>query len=164
MSTKKVFFPSFISNSTTEINLSNCSLNLKLTNYGPEVLEDYKLYLNFENVLEVDSIDKRSSIWDLHKYNYNIKFIELLKGEFIPQSNILVQNDSITIDPICFRVKHDVSEIVIKWELFARNINSKGILNINIQPEFELEEKNKFIENADTFPVSTRIIPKIIFE
>lgn len=153
-----------MSNSSSELNLSNCSLNLKLTNYGPEVLENYKLYLYFENIMEADSVDKRTSIWDLNKYNYNIKFIEPFKAEFIPCMEVLVQNDSVIIDPICFRAKHDITKVIIKWELFARNINCKGILDINIEPEFELEENRKFIPNAKEIQSSTRIIPKILFE
>lgn len=161
----KYHFPNFISfGGNKEKNLSNCILNLKLTNYGPEVLENYKLYLYFENVIEVDSVNKNTSALDLNKYRYNIRFTETCKAEFIPEKDVLVQNDSVTIDSICFRAKHDTSEVIVKWELFARNINSKGTLNIIIKPEFELDEKEKFIKNSKDVQSTTRIIPKTIFE
>lgn len=162
---RKHHFPSYISSgSNKEENLSNCTLNLKLTNYSPEILENYKLYFYFENVVEVDSENKNTSAFDLNKYKYNIKFIETFKGEFIPEKDVLVQNDSVTIDSICFRVKHDTSEVTVKWELFARNINSKGTFNINIKPEFELNERDKFVQDAEQIQPTIRIIPKIVFK
>lgn len=146
---------------TEERNLSNCIIDLKFTNHGPQVLEDYKLYITFSDVIEVDSVNKRKSWDDLYKYQYNVSFIEDNKAEFIPKQNVLVQNDSITIDSICFRTNHKTKSIVVKWELFARNFHDEGIMQIKISPSFEKLEHTRYEKNADEKKVKIRILPKI---
>lgn len=147
-----------------KINRSNCVLDLKFTNHGPEVLENYKLYLNFENIIEVDSVNKRSSISDMYKYKYNVKFFELNKGEFIPEKDVLVQNDSVLLDSICFRPDYKAKFINLNWELFARNIHNTGSLRFEIKSKFEKTNQQIFIENADKKKNTIRILPKIEFD
>ncbi|MDQ5928797.1 MAG: endonuclease, partial [Bacteroidota bacterium] len=149
-------------NYTEERNLSNCILDLKFTNHGPQVLEDYKLYIIFDNVIEIDSVNKRKSWDDMSKYKYNIKFTESNRAEFIPEKNVLVQNDSVTIDSICFRTDYKTKDIVIKWELFARNFHDKGLLKIKVSATFEKYEQTRFETNIDKMKPKIRILPKII--
>ena len=143
-----------------EINLSNCILNLKLINYGSFILEDYKVYLKFENVVKVDSVSKSTAMFDLLQYNYNVRFIEDYKAEFFPERNVLVQNDSVSIDPICFRTKHNVQEIKIHWELLARGIQVKGVIDLKIDPVFEIKENHRFISSAEKKDIEYRVLPK----
>lgn len=154
----------FISSHKKEINFSNCILNLKLINYGPEVLENYKVYFTFENTVEVDSVDKKTEMLDMYKYKYNVQFIENNKAEFYPERSILVQNDSVKIDAICFRVKHTTRKIKIKWELLASNFQTKGIMEFKIKPQFEIREKLRFISAEEQKDVELRILPKLEFE
>lgn len=149
-------------NYTEERNLSNCILDLKFTNHGPLVLEDYKIYIVFDNVIEVDSVSKRNSWHDMYKYKYNIKFTDDNKAEFIPEQNVLVQNDSVAIDSICFRTNHKTKSVIIRWELFARNFHDEGILNVRISPIFEKSEHNRFETNVDEMKPQIRILPKIV--
>lgn len=155
---------SFISSSSIERNLSNCTLSLKFTNNGNEVLEDYKLYLYFDGVVEIDTINKNNSFSDISEYKYNVLFIEKNKAEFIPKSNILVQKDSIELDKICFRTYHKTKSVSLKWELFGRGIHDSGDLVLNIKPKFIKEEIEKHVENPDKFDSKIRILPKIKFE
>lgn len=146
------------------INISNCVLHLKLTNCGKDVLEDYKLYLNFENVLEADSVNKRDSVWDTFKYSYDVFFSEYNRGEFIPKSSVLVQNDSVTLDPICFRPDPQNKFVNLNWELFARDTFSSGNLKVGIKSTFEKSIRDRHVEVADIKPKSIRILPKFKFE
>lgn len=158
----KYFFPTIPSSHFTyEKNLSNCILDLKFTNHGPEVLENYKLYLTFENVIEINTVLKRKSWDDLNKYNYNLNFTEENEAEFVPEQSILVQNDSVIIDQICFRTDYKTRNIIIKWKLFARNFQDEGILQIKISPSFQTAHKTKYIVNANEMKSKTRILPKI---
>src|ERR1019366_3705916 len=84
-------------------NLSVCILKLKFINHGSLVLEDFKIYLEFENVLSVASVNKRKNLLDSGKYKYNIQFKKNLSAEFIPEQTVLVQEDAIELDPICFK-------------------------------------------------------------
>ena len=149
-------------NYTEERNLSNCILDLKFTNHGPEVLDDYKLYIVFDDVVEIDSVNKRNSWHDMHKYKYNIKFIESNKLEFVPDQNVLVQNDSVKIDSICFRTDYKTKYIVIKWELLARNFRDDGVLKVRVSPKFEKSEHTRFETNVGKMKPQIRILPKIV--
>jgi hypothetical protein len=40
--------------------LANCTLDLVFVNNGPEVLEDYKVYLEFSNISSLDSVNKNT--------------------------------------------------------------------------------------------------------
>jgi hypothetical protein len=160
----KHHFPSFMSSSSIEKNLSNCRLSLKFTNNGNEVLENYKLYLYFHNVVEVDTVIKQNSISDFYQYHYNVIFSESYKAEFIPKSNVLVQKDSIELDEICFRTNHKIKKVLLKWELFAKGVYDKGDLILDINPKFEKKEITKYVENPDKIKSIVRILPKIKFE
>lgn len=156
--------PSIIgSGRNKEINLSNCTLSLKLSNIGNEVLEDYKVYLNFENVVSIDSVNKRDSFFDTHEYNYNI-FFNVKKGEIIPDSNILVQKDSVVFDDICFRVKPQTKEVIIEWELLSRGYSTRGSIKLKIDSVIEDDERIKYVENPDEMKEIIRFLPKLEFE
>lgn len=147
-----------------ELNRSNCVLDLSIKNISHTILEDYKLYLHFENVVNVDSVNKNVEYLDLNNYEYNIKFDSEFKGEFIPDQNILVQKDSAKIDSICFRTKHNIKNVILKWELFARNIRDKGEIDLQIEPIIEDEElKVRYVNSNDKSP-TIRILPKLDFE
>ena len=147
-----------------EVNLSNCPVRLKLTNLGPEILEDYKLYLQFENVEAIDSVNKNTTATDLFEYKYNVIFTEPFRGEFVPGSNVLVQGDSVSIDPICFRPNRKARKVTIHWELFARNAFNSGILTIPVQPVFEKETREIFVDAKSEERFYTRFVPKILIE
>lgn len=147
-----------------QINESNCILLLKLRNYGPEVLEDYKLYLNFENILEADSVNKHTSVFDNHRYQYNVLFSEATKGYFLPERNILVQNDAVALDPICFRPDPKAKFVTLNWELFARDLYTSGSLKIDLKVKFEKRINDKYVHDADKKKKSIRILPKIKYE
>lgn len=146
------------------INQSNCILNLKLKNCDAEVLEDYKLYLGFENVIECDSVKKNVSASDFYSYKYNVKFYEVNKGEFIPDRNVLVQNDSVLLDAICFRPDPKAKFVNLNWELFARNMYGSGSLQFEIKAKFEKINRQRFVDNSSKMKNEIRILPKIKFE
>lgn len=146
-----------------EINHSNCTLNINIKNISINVLEDFKMYLTFENVIEVDSVNKQQEFLDTYKYSYNVKFIEEFKAEYIPTNKTLVQNDSSRIDTICFRVKHTEKKIKLKWELFARNVQENGFVEFQIDPQFEEEERTKYVSKEDVKEPTIRILPKFSF-
>jgi len=147
-----------------EVNLSNCVLNLKLINYGPAILDDYKVYMTFENVVEADSVNKNKEFLDTTKYEYNVRFLEYNKAEFYPNRNVLVQNDSVNIDAICFRIKHDIQKVKIIWELLARNIQTNGTIELVIKPEIVIQEREKFIPSGEERDTEYRILPVINFQ
>jgi len=147
-----------------QINLSNCSLQLKLTNLSPEVLEDYKLYLQVENAVAVDSVNKNVSATDTFEYSYNVTFDENFRGEFNPKRNVLVQGDSVLLDSICFRPSRKARKINIRWELFARNAYTVGSLSLAVKPIIKKESRQVFVEDKSQERFSTRFLSKIVIE
>lgn len=147
-----------------QINESNCIIDLELKNSGQMVLEDYKLYLTFENVIEVDSVNKRREYFDAHQYSYNIIFNEQYKGEYYPDNNVLVQNDSVRIDSICFRTDPSTKKVAVKWELFARDAHSNGVIDFIVKPKYEESERVKYVESHEVKEPTVRILPSYRFD
>lgn len=143
---------------------SNIVLNLRFVNYGPEVLEDYKLYLHFDNVVSVDSVTKRNSIFDQHKYSYNVFHVENNTLEFLPDRPVLVQNDSVLLDAICFRADHKAKAVTIQWELFARNIRSSGNLVLTMKPKIIKRPIIRYVDNAEGMKEEVVVRPELAFE
>lgn len=142
---------------TKTINLSICVLDLKLTNLGPDAIEDYKLYLNFENVVKADSVGKWTEYLDTAKYTYNVHFKDDFNAEYIPKSPILVQDDSVDIDRVCFKTGHKKSISYINWKILARNFSKSGRIELKINPIVETEEYDKYVDNPENFETIKRI-------
>ena len=147
-----------------ELNRSNCVVDLKFINWSSEVLEDYKLYLQFQQVVAVDSVNKNRSATDFFEYRYNVRFFEPFKGEFVPARNVLVQGDSVLLDPICIRPNHKAKSVKINWELLARNAFNSGSLTIPMHPIFEKRTSEVFVESASEERFFTQFRPKIVLE
>lgn len=60
--------------STKILNKSVGRFRLRIVNAGSGVLDDFKLYLKFENSVNVDTVDKNQGMFDLAKYEYNVFF------------------------------------------------------------------------------------------
>lgn len=152
-----------LSSDYSTLNKSNCVLSLKLKNTGGEVLENYKLYLKFDNVVKADSVNKNDSWHDMNKYNYNVKFTSSNKAEFIPVKDVLVQNDSVTLDDICFRTLHNVKDVTLHWELFAKNCHTVGRLELRINPQIRRELTEKYVYEPDKCTKKERFLPNLKF-
>lgn len=152
-----------ISPASKELYLSNNVLKLRLKNVGREVIEDLRLVLTFSNVVAVDSVTKQKVWNDMSGYSYNVIFDENV-GEFIPHRNVLVQGESVKLDDICFRTHSSERNVILHWELFARNFKQGGFLFFQIAPNFKAEENVKSVYNPEDFQTSTRICAQTIFE
>lgn len=136
-------------------NQSICTLRLKLKNNGPYVLENFKVYLQFENVREADTINKNKEYLDLINYEYNVFFSDNKNAEFTPHETILVQNDSIDLDPICFLTNHYESIVTLNWKLVARDFNKSGKIELRIIPKIEIREYKKYVCNPESYESQT---------
>lgn len=139
-------------NGTTN-NKSSCEFYLTIKNIGSNVIEDYKL--NFElagEIISADSTDKQTQFLDSIKRTYNIFFYkDSTSGEFDPDNKILVQNDSVATDRVCFRPSENEQAVLLNWELIARDFTTSGQLTINIFPTIlnkkTVEEYEEYLED-----------------
>jgi hypothetical protein len=123
--------------SNKRFNLSCCTIRLKLTNTGSEVIENYKIYFSITNVINADTVDKRDHFLDMFKYTYDTSFNTSSGGTIRPKDNILVQNDSITFDEICIRPIVGESDITLQWKLVAKDYADQGELTIKVNAVIE---------------------------
>jgi hypothetical protein len=156
-------FPSYMDITT---NHSTCKFSLILKNTGTSVLEDYKIYLDFENVISIDTVNKRMGFYDIkHEYNVYFNTDSPHRGVFEPRETILVQGDSILLDEICFKPKPEQYSSTLKWSLFSRDYKTNGELSFTINPVFEESERDIYVKNPSCILSPTeRICNKYTYE
>ena len=149
---------------TKILNHSVCQFSIKIVNTGSEVLEDIKLYFEIDNVLTFDSVDKRQEMLDMNKYNYDVTFDGEFKAVFEPETSILVQDDFLLTDELCFRTDIHPCSCTVKFKLVSRNYSKEGELIIDINPNIEVEENSKFVDNPEEMADNVKYRNKYIQE
>jgi len=129
--------------SIAHYNHSSCVFSVKIKNIGNSQLENFKLYLSFDEEYYITEIvSKRNSCGDFNKYDYNINWV---KGsnciEFKTPNEILVPADEVFLDKICLRPK--IAEpfcIIIPWKLVSKDFSESGLLHIELNTETKTEK------------------------
>lgn len=133
-------------------NYSTCTLKMKLSNFGSEAIEEFKIKLKFTDVLAVDTVDKINDYIDTNHYYYNILFYK--ENPFHATSNctqkVLVQGDSFELDELCFQPRPNQSEVQIFWELLSKGYSNSGILNIFVEPNFQEETEDVYLDDFES--------------
>ncbi len=132
----------------TLTNHSACRMDLSLKNIGFEILDHYKVYFRFENVVKVERVSKQEDFFDTKNYKYNIQSISDIELEFNPNNSFLVKDDFVNIDGICFIPNYEVNEVIVHWNLLAKGHNVKGEILINIKPEFQERLSRKYVSSV----------------
>lgn len=152
-----------------------CTIPINIYNIGKTVIENYKLSIIIENVLEIS--DK------FHYYNSRlmdqaaVAQINARKDaqrevfesteycnviEYRPKERILVQDDHRTFK-IAVKPKDNVQSIKITWILYSRNYKKEGELLLNVEPKFEDKKEKVEVDNIDELKENEVIIlPKIV--
>lgn len=140
----------------TSHNKSSCVFAIKLKNIGNLQLENFKLYLTFNDDCYVsERVWKDRMFLDTFKYDYNIKWIKETNDlEFKTTNEILVQNDEIISDKICVRPTiEDPFCIVIPWKLVSKDFTDYGFLNLVLNTK--VKEKHSQETYSSYFPDET---------
>lgn len=143
--------------------LANCQIELVFNNLCNEVLDDYKVYLHFENVECVDSVNKNRKWLDSEKYHYNVKWLRDNTLVYLPDEKVLVQKDQAVLDSVCFRPKPDAKDIYISWELFARGLQAQGELILPIEIQVEEWNITRYVDNPDQEVTKIKFRSKLEF-
>lgn len=139
------------------INHSFCKFYFRLHNTGNSPIEEYKVFLEFDGKFHsIDTVTKGGDgmIATKIRYTYDT-FIdsEAKTGKIVPESNILVGEDSISFDDITIKPVHKSKEIDIKWKLVSRDYKQEGTLKLNIDIEIKENHKTVLVED----PLKVRI-------
>lgn len=141
----------------SRINHSYCKFFFRLHNSGTDPIEEFKVFLTFEGEFaSIDTVTKGGGIFSPRiNYTYDT-FIdnENKTGKIIPDTNILVGEDSIAFDDIAIKPIHEPSTIIIKWKLVSRDYKNEGELTLNIIPEIRKEYKTVLVED----PLQVKIV------
>jgi hypothetical protein len=131
----------FFINATSH-NKSSCVFAVRLRNIGNYQLENFKLYLTFnDDCFKSERVWKLSRFLDTFKYEYNIKWNKGTNDlELKTHNELLVPNDEILSDKICIRPEIEFPFCtIIPWKLVSKDFTEFGSLYL----EFDLRIKEK---------------------
>lgn len=149
---------------------------VKVENVGSTTIEDYKLYLSFEE----DGIAKtsdlihypnslgmsdaaRTAMWERIDKNREVyEYSDCNDLDIIPTEKTLVQTDSRSFR-IGLKPEDDATEIIMHWDFKSRDYNKQGTILIKVEPIFEDREQIIKVDSYSLCKDDEIIIePKII--
>lgn len=155
-------FNSIFPYSSNRINKSWCDFELVMENIGSVVIEDWRLVIKFiQGVARLDSgsaLFPRLSLTDyVDDENKTITYRPL-------DNKPLIQKDNRYFE-ISLLPETNTDEIIVEWELLARDFNMKETFCIGIEPKFieeiKIEEVNKKSElTEDEIFISYHVVEK----
>ena len=142
-----------------KINHSWCSFEVYIINSGSQVLEDWKLWLEFsDDVANID--DGAQEIMGTKLYNNNSTTFAYKEDKSIlykPFNNApLIQKDSKSFECSCLP-KTESKEVKLHWQLLARDFNQEGDIVLKINPEFVVENCTKTTYNKEMVGIKEEI-------
>ena len=140
-------------------NKSSCVFSIRIKNIGNLQLENFKLYLSFnDDCFKTEIVTKQIQFLDTYKYNYNLKWNKSTSDlEFTNENQILVPQDEIISDKICLRPDIEFPFCInIPWKLVSKNFMETGLLHLEINTSIK---ERKTVESY-----STRFEDEIILE
>ena len=136
---------------SNKINRSWCKIQTHIKNTGSIVLEDWKLYLTFEEVQKVDDDFTKDIFMYKTASNYRTTwaFAEEKKIGYFPLNNTpLIQKDSKYFKCFCIP-NFEAKEIIVKWHLLARNFDREGQIILKVNPDYEIKNEKKYVNSKD---------------
>jgi hypothetical protein len=157
-----------------------CTIPINIKNTGTTVIEDYTLYLVFEEDKIEDLDDKfrafnpgplfdQSAVIQENVRRQNMQ--EVFESddysnciEYRPKKALLVQDDCRTFK-IGIKPKDNVNIIRLQWLILSRDYSKEGELVINVVPKYDEKEEPIEVKNVSNMkPTEVLIEPKIVEE
>lgn len=142
----------------TSYNKSSCVFAVRLRNVGNHQLENFKLYLTFnDDYYTSERVLKQNQFLDTFNYEYNIKWTKDTNDlELKTENEILVPNDDILSDKICIRPDIEFPFCTsIPWKLVSKDFTEFGVLNLEFNTR--IKEKNS-IETYSAYFIDETIL------
>jgi len=157
-------------NLETYINLSFFSIMIKLHNTGTDVIEDFKILLDFEGDIKEIAETNESGGIPFNSIHSNIHLdSKNQQVKIIPSKSVLVSDDTFCSDEIFIKPGHNANKVIVKWRLLSKDFKSEGELVINININIETVEKEVNVPNSYNIPytygsIEDLIVPKSYLE
>ena len=165
-----------ILNPPRKINYTWCTVPFIVKNTGSSVIEDYKLYLNFDHT-KIEELDDKFHYYNSPLVNqaavaqinaskeakrevFETEYFDLI--EYIPLEKVLVQDDARVFE-VGVKPKQGVEKITVIWNVKSRNYQKRGELSLNVKPKYEDRAIDiKVIDPKELKEPEIIIEPKII--
>jgi len=129
-----------------------CWLRLQFVNTGNDVIEDFKIELDFDGEFKRVGAENGSSFLE-SKFINNVKeYSNTKESLYIETKNkTLVQGDyfdsgNFYIEP---NVTAENNEIIINWKLISRDFSDTGELIVRIEPKFHTVFLDQYVDNIE---------------
>ncbi len=143
-----------------KVNHAWCSLNVTICNTGSIVLEDWKFRLYFPASIRKVDDDFTKNIFQFEKliqYRTTWAYEEEREILYRPLKNApLIQKDSRRFQCFCMP-DYETKQIVVKWQLLARNFDREGEFTLTVEPEYEVKRTMKQVYSPDDERTETQI-------
>lgn len=128
-----------------QVNLSFVKFRLLLNNTGSEPIEQYKVFFEFDGdiqeLADKNEVNTYSTIAILSVSSNTFLYPNTKNGKLIPNSSILVGDDTFKSKEIFVKPFPTESTILIKWKMISKDFKDNGELRLIIKPNFEIERK-----------------------
>lgn len=135
----------------SKVNKAKVLLQIRITNDGSKVIEDYKLRLEIiRGKAEIETSDREGGIFLPH-IDFDIErdlSEDKLGIEFVPKKKTsIVQKDHRILEAYIYIPAKEEGSIRLKWHLLSRDFNISGRLGVISKPSI-------FKYKSDTAPLS----------
>ncbi len=153
--------PSMLDPLRPRYNQANCGFELVVANIGSAVIDNVEVSFQFEGNLKRAATFSKGIPFHNPPFPYNtfVDKQEPWRGKIIPKNPTLVQKKKVLSDRMFIEAEADVGEVLIKWELIARDYTASGVLTIEIHPEFTEETKVVGVSNPSQVREEVRVTP-----
>ncbi len=149
---------------------------VRVENVGSTTIEDYKLYLSFDENGIAQTSDlihypnsfgmsetARTAIWERIDKNREVyEYSDCNDLDIVPTEKTLVQTDSRSFR-IGIKPQDDATEIIMHWDFKSRDYNKQGTIIIKVEPIFEDREQVIKVDSYSLCKEDEIIIePKIV--
>ncbi len=147
-----------IMRSNTKTNHSLCPIYFQIHNIGIEALEEFKLLFEIQGEIQeiTDDNEVRTGTYISPKI-FHTPDVHLNKerkgGRVLPQTNILVGDDTYNSDEFYIKPCAEEYTFSILWKLISKDFKDEGVLQIIVVPNIDFEYKDILVE--DPFMVGT---------
>ncbi|AWH86301.1 hypothetical protein HYN59_14815 [Flavobacterium album] len=144
--------------STTEVNLSYFSFALRIQNTGDSPIEEFKLFFEIEEDIQdmADTNENHTGLAVISKSFFRSDLIlsnDSNAGKVLPETKILVGDDSYTSDEVYIKPLAEKHDLKIKWKLISKDLKDEGVLKVLVCPDIQYLNKTVLVED----PLQVRI-------
>jgi hypothetical protein len=126
-----------------------CWFQLQFLNTGTDVLEYFKIEIQFEGEFEEVGVQS-TPIFELKTFKRNTFSYKNSNDCFVvnPLLNTLVQDDYFFSNKLYIKpLKNKCSEVTLKWKLIAKDFQDTGSLAIWMRPKYVLDEEFYYVSD-----------------